>query len=115
MKSKRRIRQQATSLKPMLLFFLILGSTVMVWFVPPAHISVIILFIFMVTMISYLASTYVFSKKRQIMITSFVLLSLILSAILGFELLNTLLLLSFIIVVAKLFPNKQSKKEPDEK
>jgi len=35
--------------------------------------------------------------------------------ILGFELFNTLLLLSFIIVVAKLFPNKKPKIESDEK
>jgi len=56
--------------------------------------------------IAYLASTYFLSKKRQIMVTSFVFLSLSMSYLLGFEVFNTLLLLSFIIVVAKLFPNK---------
>jgi len=66
------------------------------------------------TLISYIVSTYFFSKKRQIMITTFVLIALSMNYILGFELFNTLLLLSFIIVVAKLFPNKKPKIETDE-
>jgi len=69
----------------------------------------------MMTLISYIVSTYFFSKKRQIIITSFVLIALSMNYILGFELFNTLLLLSFIIVVAKLFPNKKPKIESDEK
>jgi len=68
----------------------------------------------MMTLISYIVSTYFFSKKRQIMITTFVLIALSMNYILGFELFNTLLLLSFIIVVAKLFPNKKPKIETDE-
>jgi len=78
-----------------------------VWFIPPKHVGIVLMVITGISVVTYIASSYFFSKKRQVMITSFIALTLCMSYLLGFHVLNTLLLLSFIIVVAKLFPNKK--------
>ncbi|PIZ64188.1 hypothetical protein CO051_01470 [Candidatus Roizmanbacteria bacterium CG_4_9_14_0_2_um_filter_39_13] len=111
MKLHRRTTQRLQSTKPLVLLILVSCLLIMIIFIPPVNILIISLGIIASTVIAYLTSSYFLSRKRQIMTTSFVFFSLTMSFLLGFELFNTLLLLSFIIVVAKLFPNKNTKIE----
>ena len=107
MQSQRQTKHRIQSLKMSFLIFLIGLMTIVIWFVPPINFLVVLGFISILTACTYGISSYFLPIKRQIMLTSFVFLSLCMSYLLGFEVMNILLLLSFIIVVAKLFPNKK--------
>jgi len=68
----------------------------------PSTLGIIILFIFINATFVWVVTTYFLRKKNQAFVTVFIALFLGLNYFIGFDILNTLLLLSFIIGVGKL-------------
>jgi len=76
-----------------------------VYFVPPATPLAVIPFILVLTSIFFILSSF-FNAKIQFFSTLFFLLFLSLSYLIGFDLINTIVLLSFIIGLSTLFREK---------
>ena len=78
----------------------------LVFFIAPSNIVYIISLILLITALSYTA-TFFLGKKTQILIAIFIFAFLSISYYIGFDLINTLLLASFIIGLSQLFRIKQ--------
>lgn len=86
------------------LFFLagLLGIiAVWIYFIPPANLFAIFPIILFITLFILLLTD--FNKKLQIFTTLFTFLFLMISYTVGFDLISTIILLSFIIVLSTLF------------
>jgi hypothetical protein len=99
---KRFNRKIPVDLKLISIIPLIIGLICIVLFLPNKPIYVI-LFTILLSGFSYLVSSYFVRQKYQILISLFILLFLTINYIVGFEIINTLLLASFIIGMAKIF------------
>ena len=90
------------------IFLLLLICILVSWvyFVPPATPLAVIPFILLLTSIFFITAS-VFNTKIQFFSTLFFLLFLSLSYLIGFDLINTIVLLSFIIGLSTLFREKQ--------
>ncbi len=84
-------------------FLLGLLATITLWiyFIPPVHLIAIVPLIFFLTMFVLLLAD--FNKKLQLFSTVFTLLFLSISYTVGFDIISTIILLSFIIVLSTLF------------
>ncbi len=90
-----------------LIFFFVEISliSILIFFFPPANILFIVSLIILITALSY-TITFFLGKTAQILIAIFVFLFLSISYYIGFDLINTLLLASFIIGLSQLFKIK---------
>lgn len=111
MKSRRLLNHQFTDLKPFFFFTLVLILGLLLWKIPPSNIIIISFFIVITTLVVYLATDFVRYKSLKIVLTLFTPLVLILSYAVGFDIINTLLLLSFIIALSKLLIRKDQKQK----
>lgn len=107
----RKLRNQIRLTRWPLILFHVLTLIVLIGFISPENSGSIILLILVSTSLSYLVSSVFLSLKRSIMIAAFVFLTLCMSALIGFNLFNTLLLLSFIIVVGRIVPTKTTSEK----
>ena len=73
-----------------------------IFFVPPVNQTFIFVLIILVTGLAYSITVFL-GKKTQILSTIFVFILLVLSYFIGFDLINTILLASFIIGLSMLF------------
>jgi hypothetical protein len=69
-------------------------------FIPPTRAEIVILFIILSAFLAYAISTYFVPKRFQLLIGFYILLFLGLNYLVGFEIVNTVLLTSFIMGVA---------------
>jgi len=86
-----------------MILFLITVTALMVRFVPPSNVFVVFLFIALVSTAVFTMTGYTGSKRIQAMATAFIFLQLSINYAIGFDVINTILLISFIIAVSKLF------------
>ncbi|HRN71433.1 MAG TPA: hypothetical protein PLS49_09740 [Candidatus Woesebacteria bacterium] len=84
------------------MLLLIGGLIVWVYFIPPNNSFAVIPFILLVTTIISLLFSF-FGKKIHVFSTLFVLVFLFMCYFIGFDIINTLVLLSFIIGLSTLF------------
>jgi len=110
MLSKRLIRFKLNNLRFVVILVLLAFLIAIIYFFPPINIFLISLNILIITFITYLASNFLSSVKRKYMLTFFVFSQLWMTYFVGIDIINTLLLISFIIVAAKLLPNKSHDK-----
>jgi len=103
MQSQRLIKYKREAMRPLVVGFLLLSLGIMTWFVPPANLIIISFYILLITSIAFIIATYVRSYKKRFIITLFPFAAFWMSYFIGFDLINTILLLSFIIVVATFF------------
>jgi len=108
--SKRLIRFKLNNLRFVVILVLLVFLTAIIYFFPPINLFLIALNILVITCITYLASDFLSSVKRKYMLTFFVFSQLWMIYFVGIDVINTLLLISFIIVAAKLLPNKSHDK-----
>ena len=108
--SKRLIRFKLNNLRFVVILVLLVFLTAIIYFFPPINLFLIALNILVITCITYLASDFLSSVKRKYMLTFFVFSQLWMTYFVGIDIINTLLLISFIIVAAKLLPNKSHDK-----
>lgn len=106
MKTHRQINLVLNKIKPYMLLVLLLILAAMVWFVPPQHISIVAVFIGIATFFIFLLSGFTRSRRIRFIAPLFTFLFLSLNYFVGFELMNTILLISFIIAVSLLFKNQ---------
>lgn len=100
---RRRSFESKFSLQPKLVFALILVGLLglFVRFTSPKeNIAAVVGFILLATLLAYTASSFFLSKKYSILSAVFTFLFFVISYVVGFQLLNTMLLLSFIIGIA---------------
>lgn len=100
--SKRR--RQAISLKP-IVTLLLLGATFgILFYIPPSNIFIILGYVILIAACAFIVSAhFTKNKSTHILASLFIAAFLLSNLIAGFNLLNTLLLLSFIIGVRLLF------------
>jgi len=114
MKSRRLLNHQFTDSKPFILFGLVLILSLLLWKVPPSNMIIITFFIVITTLIVFFATGLFRYKPIQLIMTLFTPLVMILSYVIGFDIINTLLLLSFIIALSKLLLGiRKDKKKQD--
>ncbi|PIT89302.1 MAG: hypothetical protein COU27_01050 [Candidatus Levybacteria bacterium CG10_big_fil_rev_8_21_14_0_10_36_7] len=107
--SNRQNYFRAKRLKPFILLGLIAILIITIVFLPPLNILAVSGFIILTTITANIAASYFKSKRKRFIVTSFVFSAMVLSYYIGFDIVNTILLLSFIIVATKLFPQKKPK------
>ncbi|OGK18011.1 hypothetical protein A3G67_04480 [Candidatus Roizmanbacteria bacterium RIFCSPLOWO2_12_FULL_40_12] len=97
-------RKNPVSLKPFITALLVGGTISYIVFLPPSNIFFVLGLIILSTATTFQISTH-FSKKlnNQILIPLFLLFFLSANLFAGFNVLNTILLISFIIGVRLLF------------
>lgn len=89
-----------------ILVFILLGVlAAWIYFIPPSNSLAVIPFILLMTSILSILTSY-FGRKIHVFSTIFVFSFLLMSYSIGFDLINTLVLLSFIIVLSTLFKTK---------
>ncbi len=111
MKSRRLLNHTFTDLKPIILTVLILLLGLLLWKIPPSNIIIISLFVVITTLIVFFTTGFFRYKPIQLVMTLFTPLFFALSYLVGFDIINTLLLLSFIIALSKLILMKDRKKK----
>ena len=99
MNFQRISRKSPISLRTISLFLLIGAVIAYVWFVPPLSLFTILPFIVLISSTVFLIAGIVTTHKLQILITVFCGVFLLMNAIIGFDLINTILLVSFIIAI----------------
>ncbi|QQS43787.1 hypothetical protein IPM65_06655 [Candidatus Roizmanbacteria bacterium] len=109
MKSRRLLNHTFTDLKPFILIGLSVLLGLLLWKIPPSNIIIISFFIVITTLIVFLITSFFQYRPVQLVMTLFTPLVLALSYFVGFDIINTLLLLSFIIALTKLILMKDRK------
>lgn len=100
MKHKRILRKIPLDFKLIAILFLIGMLGYSFYFIPPMNIVVVIGIILLATLITYLISSYFVAKKFQYIAAFSLFLFLFINYLVGFDILNTVLLVSFIIGLA---------------
>ena len=100
MKYKRLLRKVPIDLRLVGTVILAVIILVQLFFVPPTNTLIISAFTISITGFIYLLSSYFVELKYQYIITLFVFLFLTINYLVGFDLMNTALLVSFIIGLA---------------
>ncbi|MBP7967346.1 hypothetical protein KAZ66_03665 [Candidatus Woesebacteria bacterium] len=103
MNLQRIARKTPFSISLIMFIFITILTFLYVWFIPPFNMLVIIPFIFLLTSAIYIGAGFFLKKKYQVLCAVFVASFLLLNGLIGFDLINTILLLSFIIAVSFLF------------
>lgn len=75
------------------------GCLYLLFFVEPTSLYIVVLFIMLATVLSYLLSSQFLTKLYQILIPVFVLIFLTMNYVAGFQIINTIFLVSIIIGV----------------
>ena len=78
------------------LFLCLLG---LVFFVPPINVYIIALFILFITVSVFVTTTLFLSRIDSLIISIFILLFCVINSAVGFNLINSILLLSFVLGV----------------
>lgn len=107
MKSKRLLRHQISHLKPLILFSCFVTLAIIFWFVPPSHPIIITIVIVLVSALAAGVTSLFGHRNITVIVGVFTILFLSMTALVGFDLINTFLLLSFIIALSQLIPTKQ--------
>ncbi len=89
-----------------LLSILVLSAIGWIYYIPPSSPIAVVPFILLLTSIFSIITSY-FGKKIHVFSTLFILIFLLMSYFIGFDLINALVLLSFIIGLSTLFNIKQ--------
>lgn len=76
---------------------LAVAAVYLLFFVEPSSIYIIVVFILTAAILAFIVSTQVVAKRYQYLITLFVLSFLTINYIAGFQIMNTILLISVII------------------
>lgn len=105
--SKRQNYFRLKSLRPFVVLIMAIVLMITIWFIPPSNFLIVWFFIIFTTITTSVASTYFSSKRKRFIIITSVFGTLIMSYYVGFDIVNTMLLLSFIIVATKLIPHKK--------
>ena len=92
--------------QPIIKKFVLIGLFILIFLyiklISPTTITVIVPLVILVSITTYYFTSW-FSKRVQILTTLFIFTFFILNVFVGFDLINTILLLSFIITVAIFF------------
>jgi len=102
MKSSRTRRQTLLTLRPLALIVLVIFVALMTFLVPPQNGTFISIYILLMILITYLMSTYFFSRTLQLLITAGMLAFLVMNIFVGFSLVNTAILISLVITISQL-------------
>ena len=97
MKYKRFLRKIPVDLTLISIILLGFLLAAIVFFVPPTHFVIVFAMIVISTYIVYLGASYFVIKKFQYIAALSIFLFLLINYLVGFDLINTILLLSFII------------------
>ncbi len=106
MKTNRLLKHKISDLKPLYLFISSVLLAVIFAFIPPSNPLVVICVVAIATSIVYTTTSFLKRPKLTIIFTSFTLLFLVITYLVGFDIMNTILLLSFIIALSQLIPTK---------
>jgi len=104
MKRTRHIRHHLADSKIGVLFILVGVASAMLWFVPPTTFLIQLAGVLLIAICVLLILTYFFSLRTTAILSLFFVLFLTLNTLVGFDLINTLLLFSFIMAVSRLIP-----------
>jgi predicted membrane protein len=96
-------------IKSVCICFLFICCVVLFVLIPPTNSILVGLFILLITLLIYTIASVFLVLKYQILITAGIFLFLTINYIAGFQLLNTLLLISFIIGISILMSNNKKK------
>jgi hypothetical protein len=98
----RTWRRHSLFIRLMLTLLSMIGIALWITFLTPSHILFVFPFIILCSYFVYMTTGFI-NRRLQIYSTLFVFFLLIINYIVGFDLLNTVLLLSFIIGLSLLF------------
>ncbi len=76
------------------------GTIYMLFFVEPTSVYIVVLFIVLITLITFIVSSLFIARKYQYLVTTFIFSLLTMNYLAGFQILNTILLISIIIGLA---------------
>lgn len=107
MKSKRLLKHTITDLRPLFMTICLGVLGIIVLFIPPNNPLFIFIFIGVSTLLVTLLSFSVKNRRVAFVAAIFTLVGLSMWYGIGFDLINTLLLLSFIIALSYLIPLKK--------
>ncbi len=106
--TNRAVRSSIRTHRYMFIFILMGILAAWIYFIPPSNSMAVITFIVLTTSIFSLIASY-FGQKMHTFSTIFVFSFLLMSYSIGFDIINTLVLLSFIIVLSTLFKTSKQK------
>ncbi|PIV09686.1 hypothetical protein COS31_05665 [Candidatus Roizmanbacteria bacterium CG02_land_8_20_14_3_00_36_15] len=91
---KDKVAREFMGKKLILPFILIVLLALIIFYIPPENSNIVILFIFLFSFLIYLSLSVLFNKKIGLISAFFVGLFLSVNYLVGFEIINTILLIS---------------------
>lgn len=107
MKTNRLLKHRISHLKPLFLFLGFGILVITIWKIPPSSPILVFGVIGLVTAIVTVITSLFKRPKLTIMVASFATLFLSMTYLVGFDIMNTILLISFIIALSQLIPIKK--------